>query len=437
MATSAPSQDDPWGWQAWAAAQPGNTVNQWQTQPISQDQLGAYKPELQQAGLWQSAWDPYANAQFSTETGNYAYPSTPADLSSLAGYTIGGARSSGDNRLAGLFDPSGNMVAGQDYTNHNSPTGSDYATMAAVVGGGVLGGYGLAQQGIGLGVGGAAGATAAAGTTAGATAADSLATAGAVSYPVSAGAVQSTDLLAAGAGAGAGAGATADTGALATVGQVTAPELAAIPTAGPALTASGVSGTGAAAAATTAATTANSAIPPSATTDQAVAPVLPATATLGPALTTASSMGLGQWAQLATSLYGLYQGNQLQQMGQNADPFAPYRAQYASQLNSLMQNPSSITSMPGYQAGLTQAEQTLTRNSASQGLTGSGTTAAALANAGANYEGTFFNNYLSQLSGLAGAGASGANGSMAGYAAGASLQNNSLNNLMKIWGTPG
>jgi hypothetical protein len=122
----------------------------------------------------------------------------------------------------------------------------------------------------------------------------------------------------------------------------------------------------------------------------------------------------------------------MQQMGQNADPFAPYRGGYAQQLQQLMANPSSVTSLPGYQAGLGQAEQTLTRQSASQGLTGSGTTAAALANLGANYQGQFFQQQLQNLSGLAGAGSTGAGGNMAGFAAGANTQNQSIQNLIKL-----
>ena len=146
----------------------------------------------------------------------------------------------------------------------------------------------------------------------------------------------------------------------------------------------------------------------------------------------ASTMGLGQWAQLASSIYGLYQGNQLKSMGANADPNAPYRAQYAQMLNNLVSNPSSVTSTPGYQAGLDQATQTLTRQGASQGLTGSGTMAAALAQEGAQYEGQMYQQQLSNLMSLAGMGSTGAGGNMNAFAAGSSIQNNSVNNFLKI-----
>ena len=65
------------------------------------------------------------------------------------------------------------------------------------------------------------------------------------------------------------------------------------------------------------------------------------------------------------------------------------------QLQALLQDPSSITSMPGYQAGLTAVE----RKMASQGYNGSGNMMAALQ----QYGGNFYNDAVNRLSGLAGA----------------------------------
>jgi len=157
---------------------------------------------------------------------------------------------------------------------------------------------------------------------------------------------------------------------------------------------------------------------------------------LGSSLTSllTGKASLPQYAQLLASLYGLYQGNQLQSMAKNADPFGPYRAGFAQQLQQLMANPSSVTSLPGYQASMQAGEQSLTRNLASQGLTGSGTAASSLVNYGSQFEMQAFQQQLQNLMGLSGANINGAGTNMAGYAAGANTINQSLNNLVKLWG---
>lgn len=101
---------------------------------------------------------------------------------------------------------------------------------------------------------------------------------------------------------------------------------------------------------------------------------------------------------IAQGAYGLFQSkklkDQMAQLAQQADPQAPYRAGYASKLNGLVNDPSSITSMPGYQAGL----QAVQRSMGAQGYQGSGNMMAALQ----KYGGDFYNNQVSQLNGLAG-----------------------------------
>lgn len=141
---------------------------------------------------------------------------------------------------------------------------------------------------------------------------------------------------------------------------------------------------------------------------------------------------LGGWGQLASSIYGIYQGNKMMDMAEASDPFRAYRPEFAAQLSQLMQNPSMVTSLPGYKASMDSAEQALTRNLASQGLTGSGAAAEALAKFGGEFQNQAFNQYISQLAGLAGAGAMGSQGLMAGTAAGYNTINQSLNNLFKI-----
>jgi len=90
---------------------------------------------------------------------------------------------------------------------------------------------------------------------------------------------------------------------------------------------------------------------------------------------------------------GIGQSLQMGNMAKQMDGMAPYRAQYASQLSGLMNDPSKITSMPGYAAGM----EAVQRGMASQGMMGSGNMATALQ----KYGGDFFNNQVNQLQGLA------------------------------------
>ena len=106
--------------------------------------------------------------------------------------------------------------------------------------------------------------------------------------------------------------------------------------------------------------------------------------------------GIGPMALGMNALSGLYQMQQAKQMqreAQAADPMAPYRAQYAQQLAALQANPSSITGMPGYQAGLDAVQRSL----AAQGYMGSGNMMAALQ----KYGGDFYQQQFNNLAGLA------------------------------------
>lgn len=99
-------------------------------------------------------------------------------------------------------------------------------------------------------------------------------------------------------------------------------------------------------------------------------------------------------------LYGMYQSRQMSdlaaQYAKQADPFGPYRDQYAQQLSALSANPSLITSMPGYQAGLDAVQRSL----AAQGYQGSGNMMAALQ----QYGQQAYQQEMSRLASLAGAG---------------------------------
>jgi hypothetical protein len=95
----------------------------------------------------------------------------------------------------------------------------------------------------------------------------------------------------------------------------------------------------------------------------------------------------------------MQQQKKLQQMAAVADPFAPYRAQYAAQLQQLQANPSSLVNTPGYQAGL----QALQRTQAAQGFLGSGNAQVDLL----NYGGQVYNQQMQLLESLAGQGGAG------------------------------
>lgn len=108
----------------------------------------------------------------------------------------------------------------------------------------------------------------------------------------------------------------------------------------------------------------------------------------------ASGIGtLSSLLSLGSGAYGLSNAMQMQKLAEQASASTRYAPQYAAQLAQLMQNPSSITSMPGYEAGMTAVE----RSMAAQGYQGSGNMAAALQ----QYGGNFFNSQVAQLQSLA------------------------------------
>lgn len=152
--------------------------------------------------------------------------------------------------------------------------------------------------------------------------------------------------------------------------------------------------------------------------------------------TATGGMGLGGYAQIGSSALGLYQGQQMKGMAGAADPFGKYRGGFAQQLQALMANPSSVTKTPGYQAGMDAAQQSLTRNLASQGLTGSGTAAEALTKFGAEYQGQQYQQQIQNLMGLSGANIAGAGTAAQITAGGMNTQNQSLQNLAKVLPAP-
>ena len=88
---------------------------------------------------------------------------------------------------------------------------------------------------------------------------------------------------------------------------------------------------------------------------------------------------------------------------QQYDPYGPYRAQAASQLQNVMQNPALAMAQPGYQQQLQQGTQATERTLAARGGLQSGQEQAALQTLGQNTFGSFYNSLTSQLEQLSGA----------------------------------
>lgn len=122
--------------------------------------------------------------------------------------------------------------------------------------------------------------------------------------------------------------------------------------------------------------------------------------------TTGASSGLGSstdWGSLLSGVTGLLQNNQNSSTLNDANAFNAYRPTYAAQLAGLVGNPSSVTSDPGFQAGLGQATNTVQHQLASQGLVGGGTMAGTLSNTANQYTDTYLQNQETMLANLAGA----------------------------------
>lgn len=128
-------------------------------------------------------------------------------------------------------------------------------------------------------------------------------------------------------------------------------------------------------------------------------------------------------------LGGMFGSNNGPQQGSNSpayyDPYAPYRANAAQQLQELMQNPGNVAQNPVYGAMLTAAQ----RQAASQGYNGSGNALVAAANAG----GQAYQQQFNDLAMLSGANQSPANGAML-----ATNQGNTNNYMQsQIWSNLG
>jgi hypothetical protein len=123
----------------------------------------------------------------------------------------------------------------------------------------------------------------------------------------------------------------------------------------------------------------------------------------------ATSGNLGRYTNLIKSGMDIYnamnygQGQSPTAAQQNADPYAPYRASAATQLNDLMANPNLVYGMPGYNFAQEQGAKNIQRQAAATGQSISGNTLASLQKQGSATAQDWFNNYVGQLTTQAGA----------------------------------
>ena len=114
------------------------------------------------------------------------------------------------------------------------------------------------------------------------------------------------------------------------------------------------------------------------------------------------------------------------------DPYGQYRGQAATQLNTLMNNPSMAMSQPGYQQQLQQGMRTTQRGAAATGMLQSGAEQNALQNVGQNTFGSYYNSQLANLMQLSGASQSPAAAGMAQSQAATLAQNRGYQNLNQM-----
>lgn len=117
------------------------------------------------------------------------------------------------------------------------------------------------------------------------------------------------------------------------------------------------------------------------------------------------SAGVG----LGTNIYSLINSigltNAASTVFNQSNPFGAYRPQYAAQLSNLMNNPSSVTNLPGYQFLLGQGTAAIDRSSAAPGGVGFGSGAAGmqLEQYGQGLADQFYQQQIQTLMGLSGA----------------------------------
>jgi hypothetical protein len=89
--------------------------------------------------------------------------------------------------------------------------------------------------------------------------------------------------------------------------------------------------------------------------------------------------------------------------GGSYDPAGQYRQGWASQLNTLVNDPKKAMEMPGFQQQLALGQQAVTTGLAAQGLGQSGAEQIALNELGQSTFQNYYNNMFNQLAGISGA----------------------------------
>jgi hypothetical protein len=138
--------------------------------------------------------------------------------------------------------------------------------------------------------------------------------------------------------------------------------------------------------------------------------------------------GLSKYTNLIKSGMSIYDAFNNTSTGQtpgaaqnNADPYAKYREDAATQLNELMKDPSKVYGMPGYNFAQEEQAKAIQRQASASGQSISGNTLASLQKQSANVAQDWFNNYVNQLSAQSGANQAPAVGQTA-YANAANMQ---------------
>jgi hypothetical protein len=138
--------------------------------------------------------------------------------------------------------------------------------------------------------------------------------------------------------------------------------------------------------------------------------------------------GLSKYTNLIKSGMSIYDAFNNTSTGQtpqaaqaNADPYAKYREDAATQLNQLMKDPSRVYGMPGYNFAQEEQAKAIQRQASASGQSISGNTLASLQKQSANVAQDWFNNYVNQLSAQSGANQAPAVGQTA-YANAANMQ---------------
>ena len=123
-----------------------------------------------------------------------------------------------------------------------------------------------------------------------------------------------------------------------------------------------------------------------------------------------------------------------QARGQSSTVFGEQQ-QYAKQLAALISDPSSVSSLPGYQFQLSQGSEAVARQMAASGYLGSGNEATALTQFGQGLASSFYGQQANLLASLAGLTAPSSPSQLTGAATGASQ--NSFSQLMTLLGQAG